>query len=199
MVAEQAENEEVVAGAEGGAAGARDDGRTRCAWVRGRPEHDFFHDAEWGRVPDSDPPTFERVLLAALMHGRASGRELVEVLDHRQEIYDATSGWDMAATAALDDAALDALVARSAGGLLGDRAVADRVREIARACVETAKEYKTLRDYFFALPSLSVDETLEEMQARFPGFTREDAADLMEQVGALGIDPHSRDCWLYRD
>jgi hypothetical protein len=93
-----------------------------------------------------------------------------------------------------DDAALAALAER--GGVFGDRAVLAFVRDVAGACVVTAKEYKSLRDYFLALPSLTPEETLLEMQARFTGFTKVDAANLMELMGTVPNGSHDRDCWI---
>ena len=59
----------------------------------------------------------------------------------------------------------------------------------------TVKDYKDLREYFLAVRFLPAEEQFADMTARFPGFTKEDAANLMELAGTtLGI-PHERDCW----
>lgn len=181
-----------LGGATGTAANltAATDGRTRCAWVRDHPRHYLFHDAEFGRLPDSDPPCFERVLLACLSREAT----LTDLLDARMEIYEAFGEWDAAAVAGADDAALDALSQR--GGIFADKALLRFVRDVAASCVATAKEYRTLRDYFLALPSLTPEETLLEMQARFTGFTKEDAANLMELMGTVPNGSHDRDCWI---
>ena len=47
-----------------------EDGRTRCAWVRGRPEHYLFHDAEWGRLPDVELPAYDPIYALYGAQGR---------------------------------------------------------------------------------------------------------------------------------
>lgn len=177
------------------AAEALEDGRTRCAWVRGRPEHYLFHDAEWGRLPDVEAPVFERILLTCLERDEP----LVDVLLHRMEIYEAFCQWDYEAAAQLSDADLDALAA--CGGLLGDRDRLAWLRVVAAACVALKKEFKGVRDYFLAMPSLTPEEQLEDVAARFPGFEKEDAARLIQMLGCVGGSipqlSHDRDCWIY--
>src|SRR5262245_32628163 len=82
----------------------REDGRTRCTWVAGRPAHYAFHDAEYGMVPDDELLACERLLLACFQRSHP----LADVLDHRDEIHAALCGWDLAKIAALDDGALGA-------------------------------------------------------------------------------------------
>ncbi len=176
--------------AEDAVAESLEDGRTRCAWVRGHPAHYDFHDAEFGRLPDSEEATFEKLLLTCL--GR--GREPTAVLDQRMDVYEALGSWEMEAAAGLDDAALDAATGR--GGVLADGAELRWLRDVAGACVETAKEYKGLREYILALPSLSSEEKIAEVAARFPGFEKADAARFLEMVGAVESCPHQRDCWI---
>jgi 3-methyladenine DNA glycosylase Tag len=171
-----------------------EDGRTRSPWVQGHPQHYFFHDAEYGRLPDSDRPCFERVLQACLLRDFS----LVDILDQRMELFDVTDQWNVDALADADDDTLFALTER--GGIFADREQLAWLRDVAKACQETAKEYKSLRNYFLALPSMDATTTLLEIQARFPAFTRDDAAALMQLVGA--VDDHSahvRDGWLYSD
>jgi hypothetical protein len=70
------------------------------------------------------------------------------------------------------------------------------MRDVARAVVATAKEYKDqLRDYFLAVRFLTADEQFADITARFPGFTRDDAANLMALMGTVEGMPHERDCW----
>jgi len=179
---------------EAGAA-SLEDGRTRCAWVRGRPEHYVFHDAEWGRLPDVETPVFERVLLTCFERATP----LVDVLDQRMEIYEAFHEWDAAQTAAMSDADLDALAGR--GGVFADRQRLGWIREVAASCATVQKEFKGLRDYFLAMPSLLPEEQLADVAARFAGFTKEDAANLLQNVGCIGGSiqqwSHERDCWIY--
>ncbi len=170
-----------------------EDGRTRCSWARGRPQHYFFHDAEFGRLPDSDPPLFELVLLTCFWRDMPLG----DALDQRTEIYEAFAEWDMKTVAEADDGALDDLAGR--GGIFEDRERLGWIRDVARACAETAEEYKELRNYILALPSLASADKLEEAMSRFPGFTKDDAANLFVLTGAVENDPHERDCWIFRD
>lgn len=174
---------------------ALEDGRTRCSWVRGRPEHYVFHDAEWGRLPDVETPVFERVLLTCFERGSS----LVEVLDQRMEIYEAFHEWDVAKTAEMSDADLDALVER--GGVFADRDRLGWISDVARSCVAIVKEFKGLRDYFLAMPGLTPEEQLGDVSARFAGFDKDDAARLIQNVGCVGGSiqqlSHERDCWIY--
>ena len=174
---------------------ALEDGRTRCAWVRGRPEHYFFHDAEWGRLPDIEAPVFECVLLTCFQRGRP----LVEVLDQRMQIHEASAGWDLEKVAEWTDADLDALTQR--GGVFADRARLEWIRDVARSCRSVVKEFKGLREYFLAMPALLPDEQLADVCARFAGFGKEDAADLLQNLGCIGGSiqqwSHERDCWIY--
>lgn len=167
-----------------------EDGRTRCSWVAGHPERYAFHDAEFGMVPDNDDLARERVFLACLMRDLP----LAEALAHRDALWAAFQGYDGKALDALDDAWVAATAAK--GGVLADKARLAWMRDVAKAVVATAKDYKDqLRDYFLAVRFLTADEQFADMTARFPGFTREDAANLMELVGSVEGMPHERDCW----
>ncbi len=166
-----------------------EDGRTRCSWVRGRPEHYAFHDAEFGMIPDTDDLARERVFLACL----ARRTPLVEVLDRRAEWWETFNGYDVKALESLDDAWVDAAAAR--GGPLADRGVVAWLRDVAKAVAATTKDYKEFREYFLAVRFSTAEEQFADMTARFPGFTKEDAANLMELAGTVEGMPHERDCW----
>lgn len=171
-------------------ADALEDGRTRCTWVAGRPEHYFFHDAEFGMVPDVDDLARERVFLACLQREMP----LVEALDRRDAMWAAFKGYDSKSLDALDDAWVAATSASGDG--LGDKARLEWMRDVAKAVVATAKEYKDqIRDYFLAVRFLTADEQFADITARFPGFTKSDAANLMELAGTVEGMPHERDCW----
>lgn len=165
-----------------------EDGRTRCSWVVGHPEHYAFHDAEFGMVPDTDDFARERVFLACLVRDMP----LVEALNHREALWAAFQGYD--GKAVLDDAWLASASAK--GGVLGDKDRLAWMRDVAGAVVATAKDYKDqFREYFLAVRFLTADEQFADMTARFPGFTRETAASLMELAGTVEGMPHERDCW----
>jgi 3-methyladenine DNA glycosylase Tag len=167
----------------------REDGRTRCTWVAGRPEHYAFHDAEFGMIPDVDDLARERVFLAALMRDLP----LVDVLERRLELWELFQGYDLKKLAALDEAWTSATAAR--GGFLADRARLSRLRAIAPAVASTAADYKEFREYLLAVRFLPAEEQFAEMAARFPGFDKEDAANLCEIAGTVEGIPHERDCW----
>lgn len=169
-------------------AAASEDGRTRCTWVAGRPEHYAFHDAEWGAVPDSEEYARERLVLTCLQRAAP----LADVLGRRAAVWAALHGCDLGKIAAMDDAALDA-AARA--GLPGDRALLGWVRDVAAAGAETAKQTKEFREYLLAVRYLSHEEQIRDMTARFPGFTALDAAHLMENCGTVEGCAHERDCW----
>ena len=172
-----------------------EDGRTRCAWVRGRPEHYLYHDAEWGRLPDVEVAVFEHVLVTCFERGTP----LADVLDQRNEIYDACAEWDLEKVAAMSDADLDGMPDR--GGVFADRGRLGWIRDVAKSCVEIKKEFKGLRDYFLAMPALMPEEQLSDVMARFSGFEKDDAARLIQNVGCVGGAiqqwSHERDCWIY--
>lgn len=171
------------------AAAPADDGRTRCSWVAGRPEHHAFHDAEWGALPDTEEYARERLVHTCFQRDLP----LADVLDRRAEIWEALHGCDLAKIAAMDDAALGAVAAR--GGPFADRARLAWVREVAAAGAETAKQCKEFREYLLAVRWLPHERQLEDMTSRFPGFTRVDAARLMENCGTGEGGSHERDCW----
>jgi 3-methyladenine DNA glycosylase Tag len=168
---------------------AEGDGRTRCSWVAGRPEHFAFHDADWGMIPDDEGFARERLILTCFERDMPLG----DVLDHRREIWDALHGADLGKVAAMDDAALDAVAAL--GGIFADRGRLAWVRDVAAAGAETAKQAKEFREYLLAVRFLSHEEQIADMTARFPGFTRLDAARLMENFGTVEGSSHERDCW----
>jgi DNA-3-methyladenine glycosylase I len=169
--------------------GTAPDGRTRCHWVESRPEHHAFHDAEFGMIPDVDEYCRERVMLVCVQRDMP----LVDVLDHRAQLWEAFKSYDAKHLAALDDAWIDATAAR--GGIFGDRERLAWWRDVAKALVATAKEWKELRDYFLAERFLTAEEQFAELTHRFPGFTKADAANLMEAMGTVEGMPHERDCW----
>jgi len=172
-----------------------EDGRTRCAWVRGRPEHYLFHDAEWGRMPQDELPCFELVMLSCLERDFP----LVEILDQRMAIFEAFAEWNYEAVAKFDDAALEAMVER--GGVFGSVDRLKWIRDVAAACVALKSEFKGVREYFLAMPAMDAEEQLENVAARIPGFSAEDAARLIQMMGCVGgaIEQwsHQRDCWIY--
>ena len=172
-----------------------EDGRTRCAWVRDRPEHYLFHDAEWGRLPQDELPCFELVMLSCFTRDMP----LVDVLDQRMPIFEAFAEWDYETVAKADDAALQAMVER--GGLFASVDRLKWIRDVAAACVDLKGEFKGVRQYFLAMPAMDAEEQLENVAARFPGFTPEDAARLIQMMGCVGgaIEQwsHERDCWIY--
>jgi 3-methyladenine DNA glycosylase Tag len=171
-------------------ASAPGDGRTRCSWVAGRPQHEYFHDAEFGMVPDTDDLARERVFLACLQRDMPLG----EALDLRDAMWAAFKGYESKALEALDDAWLDATAAR--GGALGDKARLAWMRDVAKAVVAVAKEYKDqFREYLLAVRFLTAGEQFADIAARLPGFTRDDAANLMALAGTVEGMPHERDCW----
>jgi 3-methyladenine DNA glycosylase Tag len=166
-----------------------EDGRTRCSWVAGRPEHYAFHDAEYGMIPDTDDLARERVVLACLMRDMP----LVEALASRDALWDAFKGYDVKALEALDDAWLDAAAAK--GGALADKKRLAWLRDVAKTVAATTKDYKDFREYFLAVRFITSEEQFAEMCSRFPGFTKADAANLMELAGTVEGMPHERDCW----
>lgn len=167
----------------------REDGRTRCTWVAGRPELYAFHDAEYGMVPDDETMVCERLLLTWFQRERG----LADVLDARHELWDAFCGADLAKVAALDDDALAAVGRR--GGIFADRDRVRGVRDLAAAAAATASAAKGLREYALAVRFLAPEEQIADMLARFPGFDRLDAAHLMENLGLVAGCSHERDCW----
>jgi len=166
-----------------------EDGRTRCSWVAGRPEHYAFHDAEFGMIPDTDDLARERVFLACLVRDTP----LVEALGARDALWDAFKGYDVKTMESLDDVWLDSTAAK--GGLLADKKRLAWLREVAKVVAATTKDYKDFREYFLAVRFMPAAEQFAEMAARFPGFTKEDAANLMELAGTVEGMPHERDCW----
>ncbi len=177
------------------AAPTLEDGRTRCSWVRGRPEHHLFHDAEWGRLPDTEAPVFERVLFTCL----SRGLPLVDVLDQRMAIFEAFAEWDYEKVAAMTDEEMDALTAR--GGVFADGGALRRIRDAATSCIAIKNEFKGLLDYFLTMPALLPEEQLTDVAARFSGFDKDDAARLIQLMGCVGGSvqqwSHERDCWIY--
>jgi 3-methyladenine DNA glycosylase Tag len=166
-----------------------EDGRTRCSWVEGRPEHYAFHDAEFGMIPDVDDLARERVFLACLRRDMT----WVDVLARRDELWATFQGYDVKALEGLDDGWVEATAAK--GGPLADRARLSRLRDVAKAVAATTKDYKDFREYLLAVRFLPAEEQFEEMAARFPGFGKEDAANLMRLTGTVEGAPHERDCW----
>lgn len=167
-----------------------EDGRTRCTWVAGHPELYAFHDAEFGMVPDTDDLARERVFLACLERDMPR----TEALGHRDELWAAFKGYDQKTLAALDDAWVASAVAKR--GLFGDKARATWLADVAGAVAATAKDYKDqFREYLLAVRFLTADEQFADMTARFPGFDRQLAANLMELAGTVEGMPHERDCW----
>ena len=142
-------------------------------------------------IPDTDDLCRERLFLTCLQRDMP----LVEVLDHRLELWEAFGGYDLAKMGASNDAALDGLVAR--GGVFADRARLVWLGEVAAAAAATASLYKPaeFREYVLDVRFLPAEQQIEDMTARFPGFTKYDAANLMENLGLVEGAPHERDCW----
>lgn len=166
-----------------------EDGRTRCTWVAGRPSLYAYHDAEWGMIPDDEAYARERLVHTCLQRDSA----LADVVEARDAIWAALHGCDFTKIAAMDDTAVASVAAR--GGVLGDRARIAWLRDVAARGAETAKQCREFREYLLAVRFLSHEEQIADMTARFPGFTRLDAANLMENCGLGEGGSHERDCW----
>ncbi|MCE9636169.1 MAG: DNA-3-methyladenine glycosylase I [Planctomycetes bacterium] len=164
------------------------DGRTRCGWVAEHPAHHAFHDAEWGMLPDDEAYARERLVLTCLQRTLP----LADVLNSRDAIWNALAGCDFVKIASMDDDAIDRA---ASAGVPADRATLAFIRDVAAAGAETAKQCKDFREYLLAVRFLAREEQIADMVARFPGFTRIDAARLMENFGIGEGSSHERDCW----
>lgn len=81
----------------GALAGA--DGRLRCPWALAGPDHESYHDLEWGRAVSGERELFERLSLEAFQ----SGLSWITILRKRPAFREAWHGFDPAAVAAFDD------------------------------------------------------------------------------------------------
>lgn len=173
----------------GAGADPLEDGRTRCHWAQGHTKAYSFHDAEWGMIPDDEGLMQERVLMACFQRSMP----LTDIVAQRHAIWEKLHKWDLAKVGAMDDAAIDALAKE--GGIWADRARLVWIRDVAAAAAETGKVCKGLREYFLAARYLAPEELIGDVISRFPGFTRQDAANLCELTGTVSGSAHERDCW----
>jgi DNA-3-methyladenine glycosylase I len=77
-----------------------EDGVSRCAWARGAPEYEQYHDDEWGRPVRDDNGLFERISLEAFQ----SGLSWLIILRKRAAFRVAFADFDIATVAEFDDA-----------------------------------------------------------------------------------------------
>jgi DNA-3-methyladenine glycosylase I len=86
------------------------DGVRRCAWGLSAPEHQSYHDREWGRPVGSDEKVFEKLCL----EGFQSGLSWLTILRKRDGFRRAFAGFDPSAVARFTDTDVARLLADSA-------------------------------------------------------------------------------------
>ncbi len=104
----------------------------RCRWAEGSDIERAYHDAEWGVPLHGDAALFEMLTL----EGAQAGLSWRQVLARRAHYRRAFLGFDIAAVAAMPDAALDACLADP--GLIRNRLKIASVRANARAALTLA-------------------------------------------------------------
>ncbi|ONI76165.1 3-methyladenine DNA glycosylase [Actinosynnema sp. ALI-1.44] len=71
------------------------DGVRRCAWSFSTPEHQSYHDREWGRPVGCDELVFEKLCI----EGFRSGSSWLSIMRRREEFRRAFAGFDPSAVA----------------------------------------------------------------------------------------------------
>lgn len=103
-----------------------------------------YHDCEWGVPHHDDSALFELLTL----EGAQAGLSWRTILARRDAYRDAYHGFDIARIAAMDDAALEELLAAS--GIIRNRLKVFSVRGNARTALDVIREHGSLDAYLWS-------------------------------------------------
>ena len=117
----------------------------RCPWAGDEAQMQRYHDTEWGVPLHGDRALFEFLVL----EGAQAGLSWRTVLAKRENYRRAFAGFDIAACAALGDAAIEALLGDA--GLIRNRQKLFAVRDNARAALEVIAEQGSLDAWLWSL------------------------------------------------
>jgi DNA-3-methyladenine glycosylase I len=139
----------------------------RCSWVpEGKPDYAHYHDTQWG-VPEHDERTLFEMLV---LEGAQAGLSWYTILKRREGYRAAFHGFDPARCAAMDDAALEAVLAH--GDIIRNRLKVFSVRKNAQAFLAIQREFGSFDAYLWAYvegtPLLNRPRDASEVPARTP-------------------------------
>lgn len=118
--------------------------RTRCPWCGDDPLYVRYHDEEWGVPSRDDRHLFEMLCL----EGQQAGLAWITVLRKREAYRRAFHDFDVQRVAAMDDAAIEALLGDA--GLIRHRGKLTAIRDNARATLALQAEAGSLSDWLWA-------------------------------------------------
>jgi DNA-3-methyladenine glycosylase I len=184
------------------------DGQTRCGWVGNDLEYQRYHDEEWGVPLHGDEALFEKLSL----EGFQAGLSWITILKRRPAFREAFHGFEVAAVAAMDEAAITALIdepriirnrAKIAATISNARLVLELVEEAPGSFDELMWSFAPVAnerphsyaDIVATTPeSTAMSTALRKKGFRFVGPTTMHA--LMQSAGM--VDDHLAGCWRAR-
>jgi len=117
--------------------------KTRCAWAGSDPLYLAYHDEEWGAPQHDDRRLFELLIL----EGAQAGLSWITILRKRENYRRAFAGFDPAAVAAFDEAAVQALLQDA--GIVRNRRKIEAAIQNACAYLKVQQEYGSFDAYLW--------------------------------------------------
>lgn len=182
-----------------------DDGKTRCAWVRGgnRLYHEY-HDQEWGVPVHDDARHFEFLIL----EGAQAGLSWATVLNKREHYRRAFAGFDAHKVAAFSPDVVEDLVQDA--GIIRNRLKINAAISNARCFLEVAAQFGSFDNYVWRfvdgtpMPGrVSARTTSAESHAlsadlKKRGFKFVGSTIIYAHMQAVGmINDHEKDCFRH--
>jgi DNA-3-methyladenine glycosylase I len=179
------------------------DGRARCPWGLSAPQYLAYHDDEWGRPLHGDRELFERLSLEAFQ----SGLSWLTILRKRDGFRQAFAGFEPAAVAAFDDAAVQRLLADPA--IVRNRAKILATIRNARAVLDLDVALGELLWSFAPpdgrprpstseeVPATTAESVAMARELKRRGFAFVGPTTCYAMMQAVGmVDDHLADCWV---
>jgi DNA-3-methyladenine glycosylase I len=179
--------------------------RARCAWAQAADMH-AYHDDEWGVPVHDDRVLFEFITLEGAQAGLSWRTVLAKRAHYRRAFHD----WDIARIAALDDAALERLLAPDSG-LVRSRLKIYSVRRNAQAASRLIAAHGSLDAYLWevvggaarvnhwpagGVPATSAESDRLSRELKKAGMSFVGSTILYAFMQAVGmVDDHAEVCW----
>lgn len=120
-----------------------DTGKTRCAWCRGTPSYQNYHDCEWGFPVSDDRRLFEKLCL----EGFQAGLSWLTILNKRPAFRHAFAEFDIDALVCFKDSDVQRLLGDA--GIVRHRGKIASVINNAHQAVALRREFGSLAAYLW--------------------------------------------------
>lgn len=131
----------------------------RCAWCKGDPLYERYHDEEWGRPVYDDETLFEFLLLETFQ----AGLSWITILRKRESFAGAFDNFDYKRIAAYDEEKIEALLQDT--GIIRNRLKIRAAVSNAQAFIKVQEEFGSFSKYFWSFTGgKPIDNAFDELK-----------------------------------